>query len=231
MHRNPPPPPNPLCLLPPSLPALSPAASLPRLAAKRSRVGPCRSTPPVHSAACCEGKSVAILIYADQATTHEYPAARGRNLRPSFPPSSAKSSTSKLLDYHEVMNWQDETTNWVRHDRKTEIGKHFFRRPRPLRRTPSIIPSPPTRLRRYPGPHPDARQLQGLRSRIPPPSTPPGPPSWMFPTPRLTAPPTPPRPPPDALRASLLEKFADKLTNCFYDHHEFDEAVPDESNH
>ncbi len=69
-------------------------------------------------------KSLAIVIYTDQATTNEFPAAReeissflAAQVREHLP-------TTRMLDYHEVINWQDDTLNWYSLTEK-EMGKHF----------------------------------------------------------------------------------------------------------
>ncbi len=69
-------------------------------------------------------KSVAVVIYTDQATTNEFPAAReeiasflAAQMREHLP-------TARMLDYHEVINWQDDTLNWFALSEK-EIGQHF----------------------------------------------------------------------------------------------------------
>jgi hypothetical protein len=70
------------------------------------------------------GKSVAIVVYADDATTWEYARAReevsafvAQALRVGIP-------TIRLVDYHDVLQWQDATLNWYGLPIK-DIGKHF----------------------------------------------------------------------------------------------------------
>lgn len=71
-----------------------------------------------------DNKSVAIVIYAAQANTDEFPGARqeisefiANQMRLHLP-------TTRLLNYKEVINWQDETRNWFGLSEK-DVGRHF----------------------------------------------------------------------------------------------------------
>lgn len=69
-------------------------------------------------------KSVAIVVYADDATTWEY--ARARDEVSAFVAQSLRTAvpTARVLNYKEVLQWQDETLNWYALPVK-DIGKHF----------------------------------------------------------------------------------------------------------
>jgi hypothetical protein len=165
-------------------------------------------------------KSVAIVIYADQATTNEFPAAReemsaflSTKLRESL-------STTKLLDYHEVMNWQDETINWFGLTEK-QIGKHFG-----VDRV-LYIEVLDYSVNQKGG----AGDLQGhLRAncKVYETDTAGNDPAWSsvidvsFPE---DHPVDPTQVPPDAVRARTLDKFSEQLVNCLYDHHEITHAI------
>jgi hypothetical protein len=69
-------------------------------------------------------KSIAIVIYTDQATTNEFPAAREELSSFIAAQIHEHIPTARMLDYHEVINWQDDTLNWFGLTEK-EIGKHF----------------------------------------------------------------------------------------------------------
>jgi len=69
-------------------------------------------------------KTVAIVVYVDQAESYEYPQARSEisnfvatTMRQAMP-------KIKLVDPKLVIQWQDETLNWASISEK-EIGKHF----------------------------------------------------------------------------------------------------------
>jgi hypothetical protein len=170
-----------------------------------------------------DGKSVAIVIYADQATTNEFPASREEISAFLSTKMREKLPSIKLLDYHEVMNWQDDTMNWFGLTEK-QIGKHFS-----VERVLYI------ELLDY-SVHTGKGfgEIQGhirANCKVYEVDSPTDTPAWtsvldvFYPE---DHPIDPTQSSPDALRASLLEKFADKLSNCFYDHHEFDQGVPDE---
>ena len=70
------------------------------------------------------GKSVAIVVYAAPATIDEFPSARtdissflARQMRLKMP-------DVRLLNYEEVVQWQDKTINWFAMSEK-QIGRHF----------------------------------------------------------------------------------------------------------
>jgi hypothetical protein len=69
-------------------------------------------------------KSIAIVVYADQATTNEFPAAREEISSFLAAQIHEHVPTARMLDYHEVINWQDDTLNWFGLTEK-EIGQHF----------------------------------------------------------------------------------------------------------
>jgi hypothetical protein len=69
-------------------------------------------------------KSIAIVVYTDQATTNEFPAAREEISSFIAAQIHENLPTARMLDYHEVMNWQDDTLNWFGLTEK-EIGQHF----------------------------------------------------------------------------------------------------------
>jgi hypothetical protein len=69
-------------------------------------------------------KSIAIVVYTDQATTNEFPAAREEISSFIAAQIHEHVPTARMLDYHEVINWQDDTLNWFGLTEK-EIGKHF----------------------------------------------------------------------------------------------------------
>ncbi|MEI8194270.1 MAG: hypothetical protein WCI73_00005, partial [Phycisphaerae bacterium] len=71
-----------------------------------------------------DDKSVAIVIYPDWATGLEYAGARdeiGAFTTAQFREFLPK---TKLVNYKEVIHWQDDTTQWRNMDMK-DIGKHF----------------------------------------------------------------------------------------------------------
>ena len=170
-----------------------------------------------------DGKSVALVLYADQATTNEFPASREELSAFISSKLREKSPTCKLLDYHEVLNWQDETINWFGLTEK-QIGKHF-----------SVDRVLYIELLDYSvAVHKGFGDIQGhirANCKVYEVESPAIDPVWStvldvsYPE---DHPVDPSQTSPDALRASLLEKFADKLTNCFWDHHEYDQGVPDE---
>ncbi|MGN6367996.1 MAG: hypothetical protein ACTHN5_07025 [Phycisphaerae bacterium] len=170
-----------------------------------------------------DNKSVAIVIYADQATTNEFPAAReelsaflASKMREHLP-------TIKLLDYHEVMNWQDDTMNWFGLTEK-QIGQHF-----------SVDRVLYIELLDYSvAASKGFGEIQGhirANCKVTEVDSPSNSPAWTslidvrYPQ---DHPVDPSQTSPDALRASLLQKFADQLTNRFYDHNEIYQAVPQE---
>jgi hypothetical protein len=71
-----------------------------------------------------ENKSVAIVVYAAQATTDEFPKAREDISQFLALQMRLKMPTTRILNYQEIINWQDDTINW---DGLTEkqIGQHF----------------------------------------------------------------------------------------------------------
>ena len=71
-----------------------------------------------------ENKSVAIVIFTDQALVNEFPDARAEisgflanQMRSSLP-------TTRLLAPKDVIAWQDETINWFGLS-ESDIGQHF----------------------------------------------------------------------------------------------------------
>ena len=71
-----------------------------------------------------QDKSLAIVIYTEQATVNEFPAAReelssfiAKQIHENIP-------TARLLDPRQVIRWQDETINWFGLTEK-DIGTHF----------------------------------------------------------------------------------------------------------
>jgi len=69
-------------------------------------------------------KTVAIVVYTDQANTFEYPQTRKEISN--FVASAMRQSMPKikLVDPDDVIKWQNETLNWASVSEK-EIGKHF----------------------------------------------------------------------------------------------------------
>jgi hypothetical protein len=167
-------------------------------------------------------KSLAIVIYADQSTTNEFPATReelsafvSNKLRENL-------ATTKLLDYHEVMNWQDETINWFGLTEK-QIGTHFG-----VDRVLYIEVLDYSVAQKG-----GVGDLQGhLRAncKVYETDTPGNDAAWSsvldvsFPE---DHPIDPTQVPPDAVRSRTLDKFSDVLVNCLMDHHEINHAVPD----
>lgn len=167
-------------------------------------------------------KSVAIVIYTDQATTNEFPAAReelssfiAAQLREHVP-------TAKLLDPREVINWQDDTLNWFGLSEK-EIGKHF-----------SVDRVLYIELLDYSvSENRGFGDLQGhLRAncKVYEVDAPGETPAWTslvdvsFPTDR---PLDPSQTSPDAIRARTLQRFTEQLINSFYDHQKFEQPLKD----
>ncbi len=173
-----------------------------------------------------DGKSVALVLYADQATTNEYPAAREELAAFISSKLREKIPTCKLLDYREVTIWQDDTMNWFGLTEK-QIGKHFavdrvlYIELLGLHRRHQKGPSAPSR-------DTSAPIAKSTRSTLPP-IPPAGPPSSTSITPKTT-PSTPPGTSPDALRAQpLLDKFRrGSSPTDFYDHHEFNHPGSDD---
>ncbi|HUO10389.1 MAG TPA: hypothetical protein VM008_18935 [Phycisphaerae bacterium] len=165
-------------------------------------------------------KSVAIVIYADQATTNEFPAAREELSAFISTKFRENLSTTKLLDYHEVMNWQDDTINWFGLTEK-QIGKHFG-----VDRV-LYIEVLDYSVHQKGG----VGDLQGhLRAncKVYEIDTPGNDPAWStlldvsFPEDHAA---DPSQVPPDAVRSRTLDKFSEALLNCLYDHHEIHHAV------
>ncbi|HVS71662.1 MAG TPA: hypothetical protein VHQ47_10450 [Phycisphaerae bacterium] len=69
-------------------------------------------------------QSVAIVVYADQASTDEFPNSREEIANFLTAAFHSKMPSVRLLDPREVMNWQDDTLNWNALEEK-DIGKHF----------------------------------------------------------------------------------------------------------
>lgn len=69
-------------------------------------------------------QSVAVVIYADQASTDEFPHARTEISNFLGAAFRTKMPTVRLLDFREVTAWQDDTLNWNALPEK-DIGKHF----------------------------------------------------------------------------------------------------------
>lgn len=68
--------------------------------------------------------SVAIVVYADQATTDEF--TENRKELSTFVATTLRSKipTVRVLNPQEVINWQDDTVNWFGLPEK-DIAKHF----------------------------------------------------------------------------------------------------------
>lgn len=69
-------------------------------------------------------KSVAMVIYADQASTDEFPDSRTEISNFLAAAFRTKLPSARLLDHREVSAWQDDTLNWNALPEK-DIGKHF----------------------------------------------------------------------------------------------------------
>lgn len=69
-------------------------------------------------------KRVAVVVYADPATTNEFSAAREEIS--SFLDAELKRAipTIQLVDYREVVRWQNQTIHWYALTEQ-DIGKHF----------------------------------------------------------------------------------------------------------
>ena len=169
-------------------------------------------------------KSVAIVIYSDQATTNEFPAAReeisafvSARFREHLP-------TARLVDYHDVMNWQDDTLNWFALPEK-DIGKHFS-----VDRVLYIelLDYSVSMSRGY-------GDLQGhLRAncKVFETDTPTPTPAWTglidinYPKDRPT---DVDQSSPESVRARTLQEFAEAVVSKFYDHHELDKPLKDQN--
>lgn len=69
-------------------------------------------------------KSLVIVVYADPATTFEYPAAR-EEISAFVTGKFQKTLPSvKLVDYKDIIRWQDDTFNWQGLPEK-DWGRHF----------------------------------------------------------------------------------------------------------
>ncbi len=169
-------------------------------------------------------KSVAIVIYSDQATTNEFPAAReeisafvAARFREHMP-------TVQLLDYHEVMNWQDDTLNWFALPEK-DIGKHFS-----VDRVlyVELLDYSVSMSKGY-------GDLQGhirANCKVFEIDTPTPTPAWTglvdttYPKDRPT---DVGQSSPEAVRAKTLEDFADAVVSNFYDHNEIEKPLKDQN--
>ncbi len=69
-------------------------------------------------------KSLAIVVYADQASTDEFPSSRTEISNFLAAAFRTKLPSARLLDQREVSAWQDDTLNWNALPEK-DIGKHF----------------------------------------------------------------------------------------------------------
>jgi hypothetical protein len=69
-------------------------------------------------------QSVAVVVYADQAQTDEFPDARTEISNFLAAAFRTKIPSVRLLDFREVTAWQDDTLNWSALPEK-DIGKHF----------------------------------------------------------------------------------------------------------
>jgi len=164
--------------------------------------------------------SVAVVVYADDATLWEYASARedvaafvAQQLRMNLP-------TIKLLDYREVANWQQETLHWEALQVK-DIGKHF-----------SVDRVIYVELVEYAAHEPGSADL--LRGRIRAnaqvfeTTAPGGTAAWhadieaFFP---LDGPSDISHSNELTVRKQALELFSKKLVYSFYDHHELDPMV------
>lgn len=165
-------------------------------------------------------KSVAIVVYADDATTFQYPecreeisafvAARFRGNVPNI----------RLLSHKDVINWQNETLNWQALQVK-DIGKHF-----------SVDRVLYIELNEFASREPDSDML--LRGRIKAScqvfevDIPGNQPSWR----EEIAVYFPDNGPLDATQSSelvvrkrALEMFSENLVNRFYDHRELEKTI------
>lgn len=71
-----------------------------------------------------QDKSLAIVVYADPAILFEYPDARKEVSAFLAKKFHAAMPSVRMLDYNQVINWQNETMNWQALPEK-DIGKHF----------------------------------------------------------------------------------------------------------
>jgi hypothetical protein len=169
--------------------------------------------------------SVAIVVYADDATLWEYASARedvsafiAQRLRMDIP-------TCRLVNYRDVAQWQDETLHWEALQVK-DIGKHF-----------SVDRVIYIELLEYSAHEPGASDL--LRGRIRASAkvyetnTPGDNPAWhgqfetFFPT---DGPADISRTNELTVRKMALEFFSKKVVDCFYDHNEKEPLLRDRDN-
>lgn len=71
-----------------------------------------------------DDKSVAIVVYVEQATVNEFPHAREEISAHIASQISQNLPKTRLLDPKDVIRWQDDTINWFGLSEK-DIGKHF----------------------------------------------------------------------------------------------------------
>jgi len=71
-----------------------------------------------------DDKSVAIVVFTAQANTDEFPNARKEISAYVANKFRLHMPTSRLMNYDEIIQWQDETINWFGLSEK-DIGKHF----------------------------------------------------------------------------------------------------------
>jgi len=171
-----------------------------------------------------DDKSVAIVVFADPATTLEYPNSREEIS--AFVTAKIQEGMPKvrLLNYKEVIRWQDDTLNWAAVPEK-DIAKHF-----------SVDRVIYIELLEYSTREPGSADL--LRGRIRTvckvfeAETPGDTPAWkndfaVF---------WPEQMPEDVqhssdriVRKRVLDAFSEKLVWCFYDHHELEKTVREKS--
>ena len=169
-------------------------------------------------------KSVAIVVYADPATTLEYPNSRDEISAFVTEKLQVGMPKVRLLNYKEVIRWQDDTLNWSAVPEK-DIAKHF-----------SVDRVIYIELAEYSTREPGSEDL--LRGRIKAlckvfeADTPGDTPAWkndfaVF---------WPEFMPQDVqhssdriVRKRVLDVFAEKLVWCFYDHKELEKTVREKS--
>jgi len=167
-----------------------------------------------------DNKSVAVVVWTQQGVDFEYPQARKEISAFVAKYFHQNMATVRLLDYREVLRWQDDTLNWQNLMEK-DWGKHFG-----VDRVVSID------LLRYDTREPGA--LDFLHGRLVATAkvfevdAPGATASWQQDF-DVSWPDTEPLGPGQGdettVRIHLLDSFGSKLVNCFYDHRELDPTI------
>ncbi|HVX85343.1 MAG TPA: hypothetical protein VH253_11225 [Phycisphaerae bacterium] len=167
-----------------------------------------------------DNQSVAIVVFADEASTDEFPNSREEIANFLTAAFHTKMASVRLLDPREVMNWQDDTLNWNALSEK-DIGKHFS--------TDRVLYIElldySTRANQGYG------DLQGhikAECKVFETGAPGTSPAWSgvidvrWPADRPLDPTTGSE---VAVRKRVLEEFSNQLVNCFVEHRQFDESI------